>query len=284
MRQAQGYSIPDGKEFGGMGESVQTSMNQIAALLDAAASAISIYGSDGVFKASYSTIDLAVAAAVADDIVAIKPGSYTLSGAVNITKAGVHIMGTAPGVTIVGAAGADYCFKTVLGALGATKTVYFSNFTLDHGDDSTQIGIEIANVSATGRINVEIKDVSFESDGGNSIQSDHSVSTSSIRVYVTGGTFEGPVNFVVNNTDDRIRFEGSTLRGGLVTGTTNVAMEIELWNCKVLHEGVTGGHSSQLLYAAYCISETDANPNVYAAMDTNDLAGSHTESLLFPAS
>jgi len=247
--------------------------------------AISVYGSNGVFKASYTTIDLAVAAAVADDIIDIKAGSYTLTAAVNITKAGLLIKGAGRNATtIVAAAAADYAFKTVLGALGATKSVYFRDFTLDHGDDATQIGIQIANVSATGRINAIIENVDFESDGGNSIQSDHSVTTSSIRLYVTGGTMEGPVNCVVNNTDDRIRFDGSTLRGGLVTGAVDIAMEIALRNCLVKHEGVTGGHASQLLYAMGCFSETDANPNVYAALDTSDLAGSHTESLLFPAS
>jgi len=254
-------------------------LNEVPAVGD-----ISVWGSSGNFKATYPTIDLAVAATVADDVVKLKSGSYTLTDAVDITKAGVHIMGVEPGVTIVGAAAADYCFKTVLGALGSTKSVFFSNLTIDHGDDATQIGIQIANVAATGRINVHLTDVTFESDGGNSIQSDHSVTTAAIRFWANGGTFEGPVNFVVNNTDDQIHFENSTLRGGLVTGTVDIAMVIELFKCKVLHEGVTGGHASQLLYAAYCLSETDANPNVFAALDTNDLAGSHTESLLFPAS
>lgn len=244
---------------------------------------IAVYGSAGNFKATYPTIDLAVAALANSDILKLKAGEYTLSGAVNITATDVQIIGDG-GVTIVGAADADYCFKTVFGAISSTKGVTFKNLTISHGDDATQIGVEIANVAATGRINAIFENVSFESDGGNSIQVDHSATAASVRLYVTGGTIEGPVNYTVGNTDDRIRFEGSTLRGGLVTGASATAMEIELWNCKVLHEGVTGGNAAQLLYALYCLSETDANPNVYAALDTNDLAGSHTESVLFPAS
>lgn len=244
---------------------------------------ISVYGSDGALKKSYTTIDLAIAALANDDILKIKAGSYTLSAACDITATGVKIIGEGP-VTIVGAAGADYCFKTVFGAITSTKGITIENINFDHGDDATQQGLLIDNVDATGRINVYLTDVSGESDGGDTIHVEHTASAASVRLYVTGGTFEGPVNFAVKNTDDRIRFEGSTLRGGLVTSADNIAMEIELWNCKVLHQGVTGGHSSQLAYAMYCISETDANPNVYAALDSNDLAGSHTESVLFPES
>lgn len=248
-------------------------------------SQISVFASDGKYKASYQTINLANAALANDDYIIIKEGSYTLTAACDITKTGVKIIGAGKDrTTIVCAAAADYGFKTVFGAISSTKEITFSGFTIDHGDDATQQGIRIENTSATGRINVYINNVSGESDGGDTIHVDHAAAGAAIRMYVEGGLFEGPVNFTVKNTDDRIRFEGSTLRGGLVTSTDDIAMEIELWNCKVLHEGVTGGHASQLLYAAYCLSETDANPNVYAALDTNDLAGSHTEKLLFPAS
>lgn len=244
---------------------------------------ISVYGSDGAFKASYLTIDLAVAGLATNDILKIKAGSYTLSNAVSITKAGVQIIGE-PGTTIVGASGADYCFKIVLGAITSTKEITIKNITFDHGDDATQQGLLVDNASATGRVNVYLENVSGESDGGDTIHVDHSAAGAAIRMYVSGGTFEGPVNCTTKNTDDRFRFEGSTLRGGLVTSTDDIAMEILLERCKVLHAGVTGGHASQLLYALYCLSETDANPNVYAALDTSDLAGSHKEQVLFPAS
>jgi hypothetical protein len=242
---------------------------------------IAVFGSDGAFKASYTTIDLACAALANSDILKIKSGEYTLTAAIDITKTDVQIIGEG-NVTIVGAAAADYCFKTVFGAITSTKGITFKNITLDHGDDATQQGIRIENTSATGRINVYLDNVSGESDGGDTLHVDHAAAGAAIRLYATGGTYEGPVNFTVKNTDDRIRFEGSTLRGGLVTSADDIAMEIELWNCKILAAGVTGGHASQLVYAMYCISETDANPNVYAALATGDLAGFHTETLLFP--
>lgn len=244
---------------------------------------IAIYGSDGEYKASYNTIDLAIAALAAGDILKIKAGEYTLSGECDISATDVQIIGE-PGVTIVGAADADYCFKVVFGAISSTKGITLVNINFDHGDDSAQQGLLVDNASATGRINVYLTNVSGESDGGDTVHVDHTAAGAAIRMYVTGGTFEGPVNFTVANTDDRIRFEGSTLRGGLVTGTGDIAMEIELWNCKVLAAGVTGGNNAQKVYAMYCLSETDTNPNVYAALATGDLAGSHNETVIFPTS
>jgi hypothetical protein len=244
---------------------------------------ISVYDSYGKFIASYKTIDLACAALVNGYIIKLKAGEYNLTGAIDITKTDCQIIGVEPGVVINCAVGADYGFKTVFGAISSTKGITFSNMTIEHGDDATQQAIRIENTSATGRINVYINDVDFGSDGGDSIHVDHAATAAAIRLYVNGGTIEGPANFTVGNTDDRIRFESSYLAGGLVTGTSATAMEIELWKCKVLHEGVTGGASQQLLYAAYCLSATGGNPEVYAKLDTNDLAGSHTESLLYPA-
>lgn len=244
--------------------------------------AISVYGSDGVYKASYNTVNLAVAALVADDKLILKSGSYTLTAACDILVP-CTILGDGD-VEIVGAAAADYCFKTVLGAISSTKSVTIKNINFDHGDDATQIGISFENASATGRINATVTGCEFESDGGNSIQVPHTATAAAVRLRVNDSTLEGPLSFTTKNTDDQCRVVNTRLMAGLVTSADNIAMEISLRNCLVLHAGVTGGHASQLIYAMNCFSETDANPNVYAALDTADLAGSHTESLLFPAS
>jgi predicted RecA/RadA family phage recombinase len=270
-----GIAVADGTAAGGY---VDVDINE-GAIVEGK---IAVYGNEGNLKGSYSTIDLAVAALANDDILVIKSGSYTLAGACNITKTGVSIIGDGI-VNITAAAAADYAFKTVLGAISSTKSVTFKNLNIDHGDDATQDGISIENTSATGRINATISDCEFESDGGNSIEVPHA-GTAAVRLRVNDCTLEGPLSFTVKSTDDQCRLVGTRLMAGLVTSADNIAMEISLRDCLVLHEGITGGHASQLLYAMGCFSETDANPNVYAALDTNDLAGSHTESLLFPAS
>ncbi|MFA5323429.1 MAG: hypothetical protein WC373_12220, partial [Smithella sp.] len=240
---------------------------------------INVYASTGLFRASYASIDLAVAALVANDVLAIRSGSYTLVGACDIEVPGVKIVGDGL-VEIIGASGADYCFKTVLGALTATAEVTFKNISIDHGDDATQVGIQVDNTSATKKINVYLTDCDFESDGGNSVDIDHGDTSNAIRLYSNNCVFEGPINAVVADNGDRFRFHGCTLRGGLVTSAGDFDAEILLRDCIVLHEGITGGHANQRLIAAGCLSETDADPNVYAALGTSDAAGSHTELLL----
>ena len=244
--------------------------------------AISIYGSDGAYKASYTTIDLACAALANGDILKIRAGEYTLTGAINITKTDVQIIGE-DCVRVNCAVGADYGFKTVFGAISSTKGITFKNLEISAADDATQQAIRIENTSATGRINVYINDVDFESDGGDSIHVDHAAAGAAIRLYMKHGTIEGPINFTIKSTDDKIRIEDAELSAGLVTSADNIAMEILLHKCLVLHEGVTGGHTSQLLYTPYCLNFTDTNPRVYAKYDSSDSAGSHTDSLLYPA-
>jgi hypothetical protein len=289
------FTIPDTDDFESTNvEGMWTDLINALTVCDTAItqlnSRIAVYSSAGVFKAGYATIELAVAALVGEtaqgagdgDILILKSGEYTLLAPCDITKAGVKIIGEGI-VQINGAVGANYCFRTVLGGRTKTSTVSFKNLYISHADDASQIGIEIANASATARINVGMEDVSFGSDGGNSIQVDHTVTTSAIRLYVQGGTIEGPVNFTVKNSDDRMRFNGSTLRGGLVTSADATLCEIFLNSCIVKAAGVTGGATQQLAYASNCVTETDDNPNVYAGFVTGDFAGLHTESLLWPA-
>ncbi len=245
---------------------------------------ISVFGSDGKFKASYATIDLAVAALATGDQLAIKSGEYTLTGACDIAANQTDIIGMGE-VNIIGAAGADYCFKIKLGAPAANGDVKFSNLNIVHDDDATMVGILIDNASTTRKIIVELEGVSFEGDGGDSIHVDHTVTTSEIKVYANGRgrVIEGPVNATFKHDGDKLRFTDYNLRGGVVTSADDKDAELLLERCKVLHEGVTGGHNNQRAYAMDCCTETDADPNVYAGFNTDDFAGSHTE-VIWPAS
>ena len=247
---------------------------------------INVYGSGGAFKASYASPDLAIAALVANDILILGAGSFTLSAGVNITKGGVKIFGSGKTLTtVVAAVGADYAFKTVLGALAGSTEVYFGNMTIDHGDDATQVGIQVDNVLATKKLVVNIENIDFESDGGNSIDVDHTDDTAAVRVRVSGDCYiEGPVNYVTKHAEDQMWLKyGSVAVAGIVASADNVDSELVLVNSGVKNAGITGGHSNQRLIAINAWSETDANPNVYAGFVTGDGAGSHTE-VIWPAS
>lgn len=238
---------------------------------------------NGYFESPFATIEKAVAAVTTSrKTIVLFPGSYTMSTDTNITVNGTKIIGLG-GVEIDGTACTTYVFKTVFGAASGTKEFTLENLYLDHGHI---VGVQLQNTSATAKVNCYMTNVEFGASdvAHNSVDIDHAVTTQAIRLYAVSCVFEGPVNAVIGNAGDRLRFDGCTLRGGLVTDTGAYAAEILLKNCIVLHAGVSGGASQQTIYALYCLSETDADPNVYAALDTSDLAGSQTETVLFPAS
>lgn len=238
---------------------------------------------NGYFEAPFATIEAAVAAVTTTKkTIVLMPGEYTMATATNITVNGTKIIGLG-GVYIDGSACTTYVFKTVFGAASGTKEFTLQNLSIDHGHLA---GVVITNTSGTAKVNVYLTDVDFGASdvAHQSLDIDNLLTGQAIRVYSNRCTFEGPVNMVTKNNGDRLRFVNCVLRGGLVTDTGAYTLEILLDNCTVLHQGVTGGASQQTIYAFNCKSETDADPNVYAALDSNDLAGSHTESVLFPTS
>lgn len=244
---------------------------------------VAVWGNDtlntGSKDSPYANIDKAIAAVTATKkTIIVNPGDYTLEDACDITKQ-CSIIGIGT-VNITAAAGADYAFKTVLGALSATNEIRFSNLNIEHSDDATQVGIQLDNTSATKKIICYIDNVSFGSDGGNSIDVDQGDADNAIRVYMsgTGQEVEGPVNISVKNNGQRFRAFGYSFIGGIVTSADAVACEIKLNSCGVKHEGVTGGNAAQTFTAIGCYSDNDSG--TYAALDTSDLAGSHTENII----
>lgn len=221
-------------------------------------------------KVFFATIDAAVAAMVNGDVLIIESGDYTLAGPVDITKRDVSIIGEG-NVTINGAVGADYCFKVTLGVLKSTASVTMANLTINHGDDATQMGIQVINTAATKKIMLYLSDIEFGSDGGDSIHQYHADTSAAIRIYCERCTTEGPVNLVVGNDGDRFRFFHGNLRGGLVSDAGNYDAEILIAWSTFLLNGITGGHSNQRVIFAFSISETDHDPNVYLGAVAGDV-------------
>ena len=245
------------------------------------------YGSDeysngrmGDIDCPYASIDAAVAAMTATkNTVIVLPGSYNLSDVVTCSISGGQIIGIGK-PTIVAAEGKDAGFVVAMAATAGTKEFTFDNLCIDHSDDNAQVGIQVDNVAMTAKLNLYLNDLEFNSDGGNSLDVDHAATDDAIRVYANRSGFEGPVNADVGDDADRFRFEDCTLRGGLVTNDGKFEAEIMCKNCIIKHEGITGGHASQKLILLGCYSETDADPNVYDYIDTNDAKGSHTASII----
>jgi hypothetical protein len=232
-------------------------------------------------KVFYATIDAAVAAAVANDVIVIESGDYTLVGPVDITKPGISIIGDG-NVTINGAPLADYCFRITLGVLKSTAGITIANLTINHSDDATQMGIQIVNTGATKKINLYLSDVEFGSDGGDSIHQYHGDLTAAIRIYCIRCTTEGPVNLVVGNAGDRFRFAYGNLRGGLVSDAGAYAAEILIAWSTLLLNSITGGASQQRVIFVACVTETDADPNVYLGAVAGDVQTQTPQIALIP--
>jgi hypothetical protein len=238
---------------------------------------------NGYFESPFRTIEAAVAAVTTSrKTIVLLPGEYTMTTATDITVNGTKIIGLG-GVSVDATACLVYVFKTVFGAASVTKEFTLENVDIDHGHIS---GIAITNTSGTAKVNVYLNNVEFGASdvAHQSLDIDNVLTGQAIRVYANSCTFEGPVNMVTKNNGDRLRFNDCKLQGGLVTDTGAYTLEILLKNSIILHQGVTGGATQQTIYALYCMSETDADPNVYAALNTDDLAGSQSETVLFPAS
>jgi hypothetical protein len=114
-----------------------------------------------------------------------------------------------------------------------------------------------------------LNDVDIESE----TSTDHAIDVNrtgaadkAIRIYATGSghTIEGLVDYITESTDDRVRFTGYRLVGGL-TVTGAVANEVTLINCGIGATLLTldAANSHNLIGCWY---ETDANPNVYTAI------------------
>ena len=225
----------------------------------------------------YLTIDAAIAAMTASrNVVMIMPGAYTLSAEIAMPIFDCSVIGVGGGVEVEADSGADSAFAIEPVSLTGTTTYTFQNMYLDHGD---VVGIQIDNASATKKIILALNNMEFGAGSGNSIDVDHGLNSEAVRIYCDNGgrEIEGPVNFAVNNNGDRCRFDNASLMGGLVSSATATVAEFTLRNCVILHEGVTGGNGSQVMNVIACVSLTGAT---YAAVDTSDLAGSHTENII----
>lgn len=146
-------------------------------------------------------------------------------------------------------------------AASGTWSATLNNIELDHGDI---IGLQVDNTNVGKRINLYLINFSTGADDGQSINIARSgAATDAIRVYADGqgNTIEGLVSIITESTDDRFRFKGYRLIGGLTIGGV-IASEVTLINCGVLTSGLTVDGANKLTNVG-CWYETDANPNVY---------------------
>ncbi len=176
---------------------------------------------------------------------------------------GVELVGVGGTVTIT-APGADQVIKIDPAAAAGTWSATLDNICPDHEDG--QVGLQVDNASVGKRINLYLKNFSANAETASDASIDINRSGASgdaIRVYAEGSgeLVEGLVTVITESTDDRFRFKGMRLIGGL-TVVGAVACEVTLISCGVKTGGLTVDGANKLtnIHSWY---ETDANPNVY---------------------
>ncbi|MCK9569864.1 hypothetical protein M0R72_13050 [Candidatus Pacearchaeota archaeon] len=214
--------------------------------------------------AKYATIQAAMNAAVANDLILVGPGTYT-EDVTWSDASGVALLPRIPDTVVIEAVTA-FAVKIDPAAASATWSATLG-VNLSHGDGL--VGLQINNTSVGKRMNIYLRDVDIESE----TSADHAIdvnrsgsASDAIRLYATSGnqsTIEGLVDYITESTDDRVRFDNYRLIGGL-TVTGAVVMEITLTKCGILTSGLTV-NASNVYNLIACWYETDANPNVHTA-------------------
>ncbi len=151
-------------------------------------------------------------------------------------------------------------------AASGTWSATLGGIEIENGNG--QVGLQVNNTNVGKRINLYLNDFTGSTSGdtpGNSIDIDRAgAAGDAIRVYADGRghTIEGAINIITESTDDRIRFKGYRLVGG-ITVVGAVASEVTFISTGLSAKTLDGANK---LTNIQCWYETDANPNVYTAL------------------
>ena len=249
---------------------------------------VSKSGNDTYGTGTWSNPLLTVQAAL-DLVTATRKTIYVLGGTYDEaitwpTTTGVILKGMNRewGVVLTDSTEQDAVINVTPGVQTETFELTLENLYIDHGN-AGQDGISLDNTDMAKKLNVYIRDCGGDADSAAdrfivTVQGDTS---NAIRIYLYGdnGGVEGTIYMIAGNDGNRFYATSAVLNGGLSTSAGAIAFDIRFINCTILHEGVTGGNGAQTISACGCFSLTGAT---FAALDTDDLAGSHTETVIVP--
>jgi hypothetical protein len=197
-------------------------------------------------------------------IIAMRGGSYNESFVwPNLTGVKVACIDGNGLAIIRGAAGGSNVVSVNPAASSGTWEMTLKGVVLKHR--TGQVGLQVDNAYVTKRINLYLENIGTDQEGtGNSIDVDRSgPNTDAIRLYANGNgeVIEGLVHYITELTDDRVRFKGYRLVGGLTVAGA-IACEVALISCGMKTTGFSPDGANKLTNV-HCWYETDANPNIY---------------------
>jgi len=249
---------------------------------------VSKNGNDTKGTGTWANPLLTIQAAL-DLVTATRKTIYVLGGSYDEplvwpTIPGVYLTGLNRNwkTTILDTSEEDAVITVTPGVQTETFDMSLENVYIDHAI-AGQDGIALNNTGMTKKLNVYLRDVGGDADSASDrfIVTTQGDTSNAIRIYWEGdnGGVEGTIVMVAGNDGNRFYATNVVLNGGLSTSAAAVAFDIRFFRCTILHEGVTGGNAAQTIIAAGCFSATGGT---FAALDTADLAGSHTETVIIP--
>lgn len=229
--------------------------------------------------ASAAELESAVAAQTSGQVIEIEPGDYTLTESLSIPLAasGGVLKAIGP-VTITGAAAADEAI--LINPAVATGTF---EYTLEGFDSikggAGKIGLHILNTTIAKKINVYLKQTNLHDNGaGKALTAVNSDGSNAIRIYADGpGEIDG-IAYTPKDGGDRVIFQHYNIDENVVVAAVDVAATFFFKNCKLPHEGVTGGHATNVVSTVGCW--TEATASVPVVVDASDFPDAFSATIL----
>ena len=222
-------------------------------------------------------LESAVAAQIAGQTIEIVAGDYVLTESLTIllaaTGGGLKGIGS---VSITGAAAADEAILIDPAVSTATFEYSLDNVHIKGG--SNKIGLHVLNTNVDKKVNVYINDTDLEDNGtGKALTVVNSDGANAIRVYWDGGNVDG-IAHTPKDTGDRLVLRGVNIEENLVAAVVDVVASYFFSNCKIPHEGMTGGHANNVISTVGCW--TEAVEFVPVAVDASDFPGAFSATIL----
>lgn len=226
---------------------------------------------------SVGELEAAVAAQIAGQTIEIVAGDYVLTETLTIllaaTGGGLKGVGT---VSITGAAAADEAI--LIDPAVATSTFEYAIENISIKGGSNKIGLHVLNTNVDKKVNVYLTNVDVEDNGsGKALTAVNSDGSNAIRIYWNGGNVDG-IAHTPKDTGDRLILRGVNIEANLVAAVVDVVATYFFSNCKIPHEGITGGHANNVISAVGCW--TAATEYVPVAVDASDFPGAFSATIL----
>lgn len=242
---------------------------------------LNVSGSNTVRVNTVAELELAVSEQTAGQFIELSPGTYNLTESLEIPLAadGGGLIGL--GIVVInGINAADEAIKINTAAAAGTFE-YTIGGGIETKGGAGKIALKIVNGASTQKTIVYVNDTANFLDNAAGVAiSIVNTGTGAIRLYVNGnGQGFDTINITPKVADDRFTFRNISIDENMVVAADiAVAATFFFANCKLPHEGITGGGASNVVSTVGCW--TEATAFVPVAVDASDFPGNFSATIL----